>query len=391
MVSGDLWAGAEVQVHGLLKYLHRDPDLSVQAVVLNPGALRDRLEADGVTVHLLDENRMGAIRLTANLVRILRRQRPDIVHTHRQKENVLGALAARLASVPVSLRTVHGDSEFLLRPWQLHKRAYRWLDAIAGRYGQRSVVAVSEDLAGKLHGRFPNRLVEVVENGVDVEELGTGAAADDLPGPADAVRVALVGRLAPVKRPELFVEVAARVTAEAPDGSRPVHFFIIGDGPMREAVQSRIAAHGLRERVHVLGFRTDAAACLRRMDLLMVLSDHEGLPTNVLEAMALGVPVVSHAVGGIPSALGDGRFGTLIESQDPARYADTVHALRDSPQVFGDRARAAADTLTERYAMTRVARDYRALYERLLRPGAAADAAQGNAAGKRGRGGQGDP
>jgi glycosyltransferase involved in cell wall biosynthesis len=363
VASGDLWAGAEVQVFHLATALSRFPDVRVEAVLLNPGELQRRLEGAGLTVTVLDEARHSAAGILARLCRLVRRVRPDIVHTHRHKENVLGGVAALVVPGCRSLRTVHGSAEHAPGRLQWGKRATRLLDRMAGRLLQQRVVAVSEPLGRELRRRFPTGRVVVIENGIDVEEVRRhGRVAVDLPGPDAGVRVAFVGRLVPVKRLDLFLEVAAEASRRAPKEFR---FFVIGDGPVREDARRRAEALGLDAAVAWLGFTPAAPAYLARMDLMLITSDHEGLPMNVLEALCLGVPVVAHAVGGIPEVLEHGKAGTLVDGQSVAKFADLLVAYRRDPRPFRAKADHGRAVVEARYGADRMAARYRDLYREL--------------------------
>ena len=114
-----------------------------------------------------------------------------------------------------------------------------------------------------------------------------------------------------------------------------------------------------------MGFTNQPASWLRNMHALLLTSDHEGLPMIVLEAMALGVPVISHAVGAIPEVLGGGTRGTLVESQEPARYARAVIALRDAPEVARAQAARAAQEVASRYSAEHSVREYVSIYREL--------------------------
>jgi len=365
VASGDLWAGAEVQVHDLSRALAALPDIRLHVVVLNEGELARRLRQDGIDTTVLDESRLSAVAVFKGLCALMRRVRPDVVHTHRRKENVLGSLAAARVGAR-SLRTVHGADEWAPGPLQIARRLYMALDRLTGRFVQDRVVAVSAPLGERLKGRFPAAKVALVENGIDVDDVRRRAAAEvDLPGPAEAVRVAFVGRLVPVKRLDLFLEAAARVTAVRPGRA---HFYVFGDGPLTDDVAARRNALGLEGSVTRMGFVPDLPKYLARMDLMLIPSDHEGLPMNLLEALALRVPVAAHAVGGMVDVLDGGRAGMLIDDHRAEGYAAAVVALIDDPAPFRVRAEAGAERVAAHYGAAAAAARYRELY-RALAPG----------------------
>jgi glycosyltransferase involved in cell wall biosynthesis len=170
VVSGDLWAGAEAQVAALVAELARDPQLQLHAVVLNSGELERRLHAAGIGVTVLDESQLNAWQILRGLRTVAQEFRPDVIHTHREKENVLGGLAARLAGC-ASLRTVHGASEHRPPAWRLDKQAIRGLDRYAERHWQQASVAVSDELGQRLRAERPGVSIEVIHNGIDLDAL----------------------------------------------------------------------------------------------------------------------------------------------------------------------------------------------------------------------------
>lgn len=369
IASGDLWAGAEVQLYNLACALQELPDLELEVILLNHGELESRLRQAGISCQVLDERQLGSLQIGWRLLQYLRRARPDIVHTHRQKENVLGGMAALLAGVP-SLRTVHGGVEATPPKWRLDKRAYRWLDWLCGRFLQRRLVAVSGDLGQALTARFPAARVSVIENGIEqAAVLQAARRSQPLPGRPGRLRLALVGRLVPVKRADLFLRTAHRLQELRPGG---IDFYIVGDGPEAGRCRALIEVLGLEGDVHMLGFRPDATAVLAAMDLLLITSDHEGLPMVLLEAMSLGVPVVASAVGGIPVVLDHGRYGRLVSGQQPQRYVEAVLPLLDDPAGRQALASLARQRVREHYTAARNASAYLDLYGRLCAGGSGA-------------------
>ena len=122
VASGDLWAGAEVQLYTLAKTLHSQTDAIVSVVLFNHGTLEHKLRVAGIHVVVIDESALNGIQILLRLVRNIREQRPDVIHTHRIKENILGSIAAILCCNIPSLRTVHGAPEHNPAWWQFHKR-----------------------------------------------------------------------------------------------------------------------------------------------------------------------------------------------------------------------------------------------------------------------------
>ncbi|HHO59340.1 MAG TPA: hypothetical protein ENJ64_03790, partial [Thiotrichales bacterium] len=240
--SGDLWAGAEVQLFTLANALKNHTPTHVTLVLFNHGVLEQKLRNSGFAVHVLDESQLNGLQILWRLIKIIRKVQPDIVHTHRTKENILGSCAAFFSGNLPSLRTAHGAAEFKLAWHQLPKRLIHFMDYFCGRFLQKKIIAVSADLAVKLENAFPREKIDVIENGVDIDALlhDVSPAATLSSIQASTLKIGIAGRLVPVKRVDLFIEAAALLMQSRPD--LDVSFHIYGDGPLRNTLENQLAA-----------------------------------------------------------------------------------------------------------------------------------------------------
>ena len=326
VASGDLWAGAEVQLFTLAKALHTKSDTSVSAVLLNYGRLEQELRKAGIKVTVLDESKLNGFQILHMLIKLLKKQQPSIVHTHRGKENILGSIAAFIAGGTASLRTAHGAPEHHPSWRQYRKRIIYMLDWLCGRYLQRKIIAVSNDLASLLESNFPANQICVIENGIDLELTQKSQQPHTSGGIGrDTFRVGLAGRLAPVKRVDIFIQTAAHLLKNYPGFNASFHIY--GNGPMRSELERLSRELGTNELISFEGHSDDILKDLQKLDVLVMTSDHEGLPMILLEAMALQIPIIAHAVGGIPQLLDHGASGILVKSQDEAIYAREIFGL----------------------------------------------------------------
>jgi L-malate glycosyltransferase len=371
IASGDRWAGAEVQLWTLVRHLNRREDTRARVVLLNEGETAERLREAGVAVDILDESRLNGFQILLGLRRLIRLHRPDVIHTHRQKENIIGSFAnATTLRVPC-VRTVHGAPEHtppLSRP---HKRIFRWLDWIAGRYIQSRIIAVTDELGRQLSREFPPSHVIAIENGVDVEAI-RGAhdfgAADFRTALPQHRHIGIVGRLEPVKRIDIFLDMAADLVAGTPPW--PLAFHVFGDGSLLTQLRKHARRLQIYPYVTFHGHRTDIHTCIASLDIMIMCSDHEGMPMAALEALALGVPVIANRTGGLIGAMDGGDAGILLTSRTGASYADAVRELLSSPQ----RAQSMAETARRHIAghlsaarnAERIAEIYRTLQHRAV-------------------------
>jgi sugar transferase (PEP-CTERM/EpsH1 system associated) len=290
-------------------------------------------------------------RIVAELVRVFRREKPDIVHTHAWGTLVEGLLAARLARVPHVIHGEHGT--MALRPLQVRIQRLVWPRT-------DRILAVSSRLADRMAAvtGFPRERITTIRNGVDASRFGglSGAAARASLGlPQDALLIGTIGRLVPVKHHTSLIEAVALLR----DRGRAVTALIAGDGPLRAELEASIDAKGLRDRVLLLGHRSDPELVLAALDIFVLPSLSEGLSNTILEAMATGLPVVATAVGGNDELVEHDVTGLLVPASDSPALAAALDRLLASERAraaMGAAALARArgafsiDTMVENYA-----------------------------------------
>ena len=361
IASGDLWAGAEVALFHLARALAANPDVEIEIVLLNEGELALRLRNASIRVHILDEQAHGVIGLLMRLTTLMRHFRPQLVHTHRNKEHLLGALAAVVVPGVISLRTVHGSAENSSgRMPGLRNSILRRLDRSIARL-QGCAVAVSTPLATELSASLHGTPVRIIANGIDCAAIRSAAAEPgELIVPDNRIGICYSGRLVPVKRVDVFLAAARRILDAHP---RRYRFYVLGDGPLRTELVAQASELELGEDCVFTGFLPHTLPALRRMAALVLTSDHEGTPMAALEALALGVPVVAHAVGGLVPLLSPVEQGQLVSSQDPAAIATAI--LKIAPpdcQVPAER----RNLLPAEYQIESCAAAHLSLYRELL-------------------------
>jgi len=304
------------------------------------------------------------------LYRLLRAERPDIVHCRTAKARFIGPVAARLARVPTVIQTIHGFS--FNNEIDRHKWLYVRLEQLAARCCHCNVVVSEADMEeGERRHIFSAKRVTLIRSGVDLAKMRGANAAQVAAMRAEYALAAgkvvtLVGRLSPPKTPEVFVDAAALVVAAHPD----TRLLLVGDGAKREAVEAQIARLGLARNVLLLGLRSDVPEIVAASDIVVHSSTHEGLPKTVLEGIAANKPVVATAVGGVPAVLEDGVSGLLVEALDAKSLAAAMTGLLDEPTLGEKLAAAAAERLPE-FTLERTVEDTERLYERLDSKGTA--------------------
>jgi len=313
------WGGGEQQTlllaRGLAERGHQ------ATVVCQPGSpLAHRCRQAGVPVEELRMRGEADFRAVWALRRIIRQGAYDIVHLHTAHAHTLGAAAVSLARrgrCIVSRRVIAPVAVGLLSAFKYH-------------HGVARYIAVSHAVrATLLSGGVEPEKVTVVHSGIELERLAGASAAgvrEELGLPADGPVVGHVGALTRAKGQRTLLEAVPLVLqAEA-----QAWFVIVGDGELREALEAQARELDIAERVVFTGFRSDVPRLLALFDVFCMPSLSEGLCTSVLEALALGKPVVASAVGGLPEMVHDGETGLLVPPGDAKTLAEAlVRLLRD--------------------------------------------------------------
>ncbi len=311
--------------------------------------------------------------LTA-LVRMMRRDRPQIVHTHAAKAGTLGRAAVLVAFPlrrrrPVVVHTFHGHSlsgYFSPRKTQV----FRAIEQVLARSCD-VLVAVSEEVRDdlvRLRVAAAGQ-IDVVPLGLDLARFG---ADEDRAARRAALRrewglsdgdevVTLVARLVPIKRVDRFLDVAGRLL----DRER-ARFVVVGGGELRDELMRSPAAQALGERLVWAGFRLDIADVCFASDVVLLTSDNEGTPVSLIEAQAAATAVVSTDVGGIRSVVRDGETGLLAGREDVDGLARATRALLDDPERARRMGAEGRAQVLRRFGVERLVDDIDALYRRLL-------------------------
>ena len=319
------------------------------------------------------------------LYRLMRRERPHVVHTHTAKAGFVGRIAARLAGVPVVLHTFHGHvfhGYFSPAKTQL----FLLIERFGARLSTR-IITISPRLREEIvqFGVTGREQIEVIPLGFELEafasqQRGAGHFKHSLGLPPNVKLVGAVGRLVPIKNIPLLLEAAALARQEDPD----IRIVIVGDGALREALEARAEALGLGQAVVFAGWRRDLASVYADLDAVVISSHNEGTPASLIEAMATGCPVVSTRVGGVPDLIGDGETGRLVSPGEREALAAALLELFREPERTARMAELAQRQVLERHQARRLVANVDRLYRQLLtaagHPRSAALSSEGGAA-----------
>lgn len=328
--------GAQTYVTALASGLAGHLDVTVAAH--GSGPVRDAARAAGlefvplrhVRRRLSPRDVLGLV----ELVRLMRRLQPQIVHASSSKAGVLGRVAARLTDVPIRVFTVHGwafGASGGVRSWlyRLAERAMRPLTTFT------ICVSESERAAGIRARTCDARRTVVVYTGVELDSRALARPAQGAP------TIVWVGRLQAPKDIVTFVRALALVRGE-------YRALVVGGGPDLHVAEEELEQLGLADSVVLAGERDDVPTLLAASHVFALSSRSEALPVSVLEAMAAGLPVVATRTGGVAELVEDGETGLLVPPVDPPALAAALQRLLDDPE-FRARLGAAGRARVERH------------------------------------------
>ena len=269
------------------------------------------------------------------LFRIMRRERPDIVHTHMAKAGTLGRLAATFAGVPVRVHTFHGH----VFQGYFRSLTTRWFLMVERFLAKRSdcLVAVSDHVREEICQRYrlaSRERVRVIPVGLDLVPFlkvngKSGVLTKELGLPSGTSIIGIVGRLVPIKNHLFFLRVAEALIQK----NRSIHFVIVGRGEEEAQLKRWVKEKGLSRSVSFLGWRKELAEIYADLDIVVLTSLNEGTPVSLIEATASGRAVVATRVGGVPDVVKDGVTGFTVPAGDLDLFVQKIETLLQDPEL----------------------------------------------------------
>jgi glycosyltransferase involved in cell wall biosynthesis len=301
------------------------------------------------------------------ILRLLRRQRPVIIHTHTSKAGLLGRVAARLSGVPIIVHTFHG---LVLKEHYGHiktngvRAVERWL----GRLSDCLITVSDQDKKDLIALRVASaKKIEVIPLGLELKQFidnrkQRGVLHRELGLDSTTRLVGIIGRIVPIKNHRLFFDAMARVLAEY----ATAHLVVAGDGDLRPEMECYVRKVGIEKKVSFLGWRHDLAQLYTDLDVVVISSKNEGTPVTAIEAMAAGRPVVATRVGGLPDVISDGITGYLVTPDNVEQLASAVKRVLREEEITNRLICRAREAVKHKFGVERLARDMDLLYRRLL-------------------------
>ena len=354
--------GAQTALLRLLTGLNRDRFFPTIACFYNGDKIvAQQIRALGIPVTDLGMTTKWRLDALWRLYRLLRRERPTILHTWMFHANIPGRVLGRLASVPIIITSRRNENIGGV----LRERLNRWTARLDDR-----VIAVCE-LARQAEierATVSPEHVVTIYNGIDAQQFSAtnpqvvAQVRQAFGIPVDALLVGTVGRL---HRQKGFTDLLTAI-AQVQEHILTVRLLLVGDGELRDDLEIQAQSSGLSDVVTFTGARSDVPEILAGLDVFVLPSLWEGMPNVVLEAMAASLPVVATAVGGTPEVVVDGVTGLLVPPRDPDALAQAITRLLRDPDLRRKMGRAGRERVERHFGVERMVQATEALYEELV-------------------------
>lgn len=356
--------GAEVMLAKLVGAMDRGRFFNTVISLTDRGQLGEQIESSGVAVHTLGMKRgRPDVSVLPRMIRLVKTLNPTIVQSWLYHADLLSTLAVKFSSSPILVWNVRcSDMDLTCYP-----PLTRWVQRMLTQWSATPAAVIVNSEAGKLqHERlgYRPRRWDVIPNGFDTERFRPNASLrvslrQEWKVPQDAVIVAFVARVDPMKDHLTFLDAAQEVSKARQDA----RFLLVGKGT--QSLAPVVASKGLTDRVSLLGHRSDVECLLQAVDVLCLSSAFgEGFPNVLGEAMACGIPCVSTDVGDARRIIGD--TGLVVPVRDSASLAHAIIDMIDRGPVARERlGRAARARIETEYSLPRIVERYAALYSNL--------------------------
>lgn len=368
IITGLEIGGAERLLVSVIRNLNREKYKIVVCFLKGKGPLANEIRGMGVKVLDMKMRARFDLSVILKLVRLIKRENIDLVHTHLIRADILGALAAKLAGVPIIISTRHSFSG----RWEecyLVRKAYQ----VASNFMDK-IITVSEAVKDRLaewSGIKPDKMI-VIHNGVDVGEYKIkddgGRRRDFFDVDAKVPLIGMVSRLVPCKGHKYFLEAAARVKKDISDA----RFLIVG-GTMyyNERYKKELTRYaeylGLNGGVLFTGIRRDIPQIMSCLDIFVLPSIiDEAFGRVVLEAMACGRPVIATNGGGIPEIVKDNETGMLVPPKDSDKLAQAIIALLEDKERAKRMGLAGRERVEQYFSLEKMVKKIEDLYGQLI-------------------------
>jgi len=334
-MTGDLWAGAEVQLYNTMCELVKQSHDNFPVVLFSNGELYRKLMSLNQNIYLLDEENLSSMNICFELSKLIRKERPSIIHVHDYKSHITAAIAKLIVKSDCKIiRTLHGLKIIPRTIKMLKSSALSFVEYILLRNYTSCIIAVSTDIKNILLNKYPNTKVQQINNAINIPaEYGISNREDvrklfNIKN--DEIWVGAASRLVKVKNIGLLIDAVSYIRKQS---ECKLKVSVFGEGPEKNSLLQKIKNLGLDDMITLHGHNNDIIPILNAFDIFVNCSQHEGLPMSIIEAMSVGTVPVCTRVGGMQEIIQDKRNGLLVDPDNAIELAKAILQLSDEKNM----------------------------------------------------------
>jgi glycosyltransferase involved in cell wall biosynthesis len=346
--------GAERVIMQLATGVNRQKFEPVILCLNDAGPFAAEMEENGISVHAF--NKRGAVdfKMLFKMIKFIRTEKIQILHTHLWGANVWGRLAARFAGIPVVI------TEHNVDVWK--KGIHRIIDKVLSPFASKVITVSDEVKKFYTDWGLPESKLVTVYNGVDVDTFSQEIDVTELKktwsiGP-DEIIIGWLGRMVPAKDLETLL-LAFKETRESHTNAR---LLLVGDGPDKDDIVALGEKLEISDAIIYAGFQKKVLEFYHLMDLVVLSSTREGHPIVALEAMACARPMVATRVGGVPELVQDGVTGHIVPAQQPAAFAAALNKMLENSELRKQQGLAAQQLIRDKYSVHVMIKQHEDIY-----------------------------
>lgn len=354
------WGGQEIRVFEEMRAM-RDRGHEMLLVAQPESQIFEKAQAAGLRVRAMTSDRLKYPGSILRLSRFFRAEKFDVVNTHSSRDGYIAGIAARLAGVPLVIRTRHIDVDYPNKT--ISRFGFHTIPHHVTTTSQLIVDRMIRQLS------LDPKQVTCIPTGIDlakysVPEASAATLKKDLLQDGEHRLVGMVTVLRSWKGHRFFLEAISRVRNSLPD----TRFIIAGEGPMRPLIEKWIQELQLTDCVQMIGHREDVPAVLAALDILVLPSyAHEGIPQIILQSQAAGTPVIGTTAGGIPEVIENEVTGLYVEPKDSEALAEAILKLLENPELRATLSKQALQFARQHHTLDRMCKSTEAIYRRHLK------------------------
>lgn len=367
-MTGDLWAGAEVQLYETLINMPEKDRNTVSVFLFSNGELARKLFDKNINIIVIDEEDHSSISIVMQLVSYLNMESPNIVHVHDYKSHVISSLAIyKSFSNPAVVRTLHGLKVVPKTLKMLKSYLLSIVENILLQYRTDCVIAVSKDIEKIIKKKYNGVRVEQINNAITIPDVHAeeykSKVKEKYNIEKDNIWIAAASRLVNVKNVKMLIDAIAKI---APADIEGIVVSIFGDGPLKSDLEQKIERCKLGDVIKMHGHNNAIVDVMPAFDIFVNTSIHEGMPMSILESMACGVLPVCTSVGGLKEIIEHSKNGMLVELNDTDALADIFVYLKNNTITRKKLGSAARSQIINNYNIKHSVAILNGVYESLL-------------------------